>query len=383
LYTDWKDVPDWEHIGFPVLECAADGSFIVTKPTGTGGLVTPSTVGEQMLYEVGDPTQYLLPDVTCDFSQIVLKQVGEDRVRVTGVLGVAPTETYKVSATFMDGYKAVGQLTVIGFEAAQKAKRVGDAILARVRSLFRSKGLADFQETLIEVLGSESNFGPHSTATATREVVLRIAVRHPDRTALELFASEIAPAATAFCPGITGVGGRPQPAQCVKQYAFLLNKARLRTRVVISEREVPVDEPVAQVEVAAPRSVAEAPPSLVLPADVNPVQVPLIRIARGRSGDKGDIANIGIVARTKVLLPYVYREVTEARVKAWLSHLIKGEVKRFAAPGLDAVNFVCQQALGGGGMASLRNDPLGKAMAQLLLSMPVTIPEALVPREVH
>jgi hypothetical protein len=122
--------------------------------------------------------------------------------------------------------------------------------------------------------------------------------------------------------------------------------------------------------------------SFVLAPDVDAVQVPLIRIARGRSGDKGDTANIGILARTGALLPYVYREVTETRVKAWLSHLVTGEVKRFDVPGLDAVNFLCQQALGGGGMASLRNDPLGKGMAQILLSMPVTVPRALLPTDI-
>jgi hypothetical protein len=367
-------------MGFPVLECAADGSFIVTKPAGTGGLVTTATVGEQLLYEVGDPARYLLPDVTCDFSRALLEQVGEHRVRVTGVQGTAPTSTYKVSATYVDGYKAVAQLTIIGWEAAQKAQRVGQAILARVRGILLVKGLDDFRDTLIEVLGSESAFGPNSTAMATREVVLRIAAQHADRAALEFLAGEIAPAATAFCQGITGVSGRAQPTPAIKQFAFLLQKDRLQARVVLGERELVVDIPCA----TAPAALPEPGParSFVLAPDVDAVQVPLIRIARGRSGDKGDTANIGILARTGALLPYVYREVTETRVKAWLSHLVTGEVKRFDVPGLDAVNFLCQQALGGGGMASLRNDPLGKGMAQILLSMPVTVPRALLPTDI-
>lgn len=379
LYTDWKDVPDWENMGYPVLECTSDGSFIVTKPDGTGGLVTPATVGEQLLYEVGDPARYLLPDVICDFSNVTLEQAGDHRVRVTGVRGAAPTDTYKVSATYMDGYKAAAQLTIIGFEAAQKAQRVGEAILARVTGICRAKGLGDFQDTLIEVLGAETMYGPNSVAIANREVILRISARHADRQALQVLAGEIAPAATSFCPGITGVSGRAQPTPAINQYAFLLRKDRLQPRVVFGEQELPVDIPVA--EYTAPEPVA--PCSFELPSDADAVEVPLIRIAHGRSGDKGDSANIGILARTEALLPYIYREVTEARVKAWLSHFIKGEVTRFDVPGLNAVNFLCTQALSGGGMASLRNDPLGKGFAQILLAMPVSIPSALVPEEVR
>lgn len=240
LYTDWEDVSGWENMGFPVLECAGDGSFIVTKPEGTGGLVTPATVGEQLLYEVGDPSRYILPDVICDFSNVVLEQAGEDRVRVSGVRGLAPTDTYKVSATYLDGYKAAAQLTIIGFEAPRKAQRVGEAILARVRTIFAAKGLEDFQDTLIEVLGAETAFGPNSAAMASREVVLRISARHASREALQLLAGEIAPAATAFCAGITGVSGRAQPTPAIKQYAFLLDKARLQQRVVLGDRELAV-----------------------------------------------------------------------------------------------------------------------------------------------
>ncbi len=327
LYTDWEDVPDWENMGFPILECRADGSFVVTKPDGTGGLVTPATVGEQLLYEVGDPTRYLLPDVICDFSQVSLEQVDLHRVRVSGGRGTAPTDTYKVSATYVDGYKAVAQLTIIGWEAAQKAQRVGQAILSRVRAIFKTRGFDDFQDALVEVLGAESSFGPHSAATAAREVVLRIAARHADRAALDVFASEVAPAATAFCQGITGVGGRAQAKPAIKQYAFLLGKDRVVPHVVLGDVEAPVDIPHgAKAGCSAGLSTVSVHHGASIPADADPVQVPLIRIARGRSGDKGDTVNIGVIARTEALLPYVRREVTEAGVKAWLSHLILGEV---------------------------------------------------------
>ncbi|HEU4374458.1 MAG TPA: acyclic terpene utilization AtuA family protein, partial [Telluria sp.] len=129
LHTDWESVPDWAHIGYPIVECRPDGGFVITKPAGSGGLVTPATVGEQLLYEIGDPSRYILPDVVCDFTAVKLEQVGPDAVRVRGAKGYPPTPTYKVTATYADGYRCNAQLTVIGFDAARKARRTAEAIL--------------------------------------------------------------------------------------------------------------------------------------------------------------------------------------------------------------------------------------------------------------
>ncbi|TBR77608.1 MAG: DUF1446 domain-containing protein, partial [Burkholderiaceae bacterium] len=155
LHTDWQQVPDWAHIGYPIVECEAHGGFTVTKPAGTGGLVAPQVVAEQMLYEIHDPAAYLLPDVVCDFTQVMMEQIGPDRVRVQGACGSAPTPNYKVSATYVDGFKTSAQLTVVGFDAVSKARRTGEAILERVGELLAAQGLAPFSATLIEVLGCE------------------------------------------------------------------------------------------------------------------------------------------------------------------------------------------------------------------------------------
>ena len=122
LHTDWAAVPDWANIGYPIVECREDGSFVVTKPPETGGLVTPATVGEQLLYEIGDPASYLLPDVVCDFRQVRMEQAGPHRVLVTGARGRPPTATYKVSATAPAGFKVSGQLTIVGIDAPAKAQ---------------------------------------------------------------------------------------------------------------------------------------------------------------------------------------------------------------------------------------------------------------------
>ena len=382
LFTDWQDVPDWPHIGYPIAECAADGSFVVTKPPGTGGLIAPACVAEQMLYEIHDPAAYLLPDVTCDWRDVRIEPAGPERVRVHGARGRAPTGSYKVSATYAEGFKSSAQLTIVGFDAVAKARRTGEAILERVGGLLAAQGLPPFSATNLEVLGAESCYGPLAQpgARATREAVLRLTATHADKAALELLAREVAPAGTSWAPGTTGAGGRAGVSPSIRQYAFLLDKARVQPRVALEGAEVSVPN-APQVAMEA-RFVATS----IIATDVGAapsetgdwIEVPLIRLAWARSGDKGDTSNIGVISRRPEWLPLLRAQVTEARVAAHLAHAVKGRVTRHEVPGIHAFNFICEQALGGGGMASLRNDPLGKGMAQMLLALPVRVPQAWV-----
>ena len=398
LHTDWESVPDWAHIGYPVLECHADGSFVATKPPGTGGLVNTAVISEQMLYEIGDPCRYLLPDVSCDFSAVTLAQAGPDRVQVRGARGVAPGPDYKVSATWLDGFRCSAQLTIIGIDAAAKARRTGEAILERTRELFARQGLAGYSRTCIEVLGSEAAyFGPRARTGGVREAVLRLVVMHPQKAALELFAREIAPAGTSWSPGTTGADGRPSASPAIRQFAFLVDKRRLAPSMVMAGQRLPVAIPCGQDAVPAPPARVRPGPfdqtqgGLVEGSGVastgsarteeartgtNTVEVPLIQLAWARSGDKGDSSNIGVIARRPEWLPLLRAQLTEERVATWLAHLVHGRVTRYDVPGIHALNFLCTQALDGGGMASLRNDPLGKGMAQILLTLPIRVPAA-------
>ncbi|HLE66128.1 MAG TPA: acyclic terpene utilization AtuA family protein, partial [Burkholderiales bacterium] len=173
LFTDWKDVPDWANMGYPVLECEPDGRFVITKPENTGGLVSVAAVAEQMLYEIGDPANYVLPDVVCDFSRVQMEAAGPDRVRVRGARGKPPTDTNKVSATYADGFRCVGTLTISGFEAAAKARRSGEAILERTRAIFGRLRLGDYSATDLSILGTEAAYGPHARPHDLREAVMR------------------------------------------------------------------------------------------------------------------------------------------------------------------------------------------------------------------
>jgi hypothetical protein len=382
LHTDWEAVPDWAHMGYPIVACRADGGFSISKPSGSGGLVTPATVAEQLLYEIGDPARYVLPDVVCDFTAVTLEHAGPDVVEVSGARGFPPTPHYKVTATYADGYRCTAQLTVVGFDAENKARRTAEAILQRTRALFAQRGLGDYSGTHIELLGSASSFGTHISFPPLFETVMWLAVTHPDRQALELFAREIAPAGTSWAPGTTGAAGRPGVAPSVRQASFLVDKQRLvPSFAMLDDGGVALPVPV------PPGACGETPPGTRF-AEVHApenqygvmVEVPLIWLAYARSGDKGDTSNIGVIARRPEYIGMLLAQLTGEAVARHLAHLVEGSVTRFELPGIHALNFVCERALGGGGMASLRNDALGKGMAQVLLAMPIRVPSRFTVR---
>ncbi len=380
LHTDWEAVPDWATIGYPVVECHADGGFTLTKPAGTGGLVVRAAVAEQLLYEIGDPGAYLLPDVICDFREVRIEQAGADRVAVSGAKGRAPTDAYKVSATTMDGYRCAGTLVIIGIDAVRKAERSAEAILARTRAMLAAAGMADFRATRIEAVGAESIYGPHARSRATREVTMRVVAEHPLKAALELFAREIAPAGTSWSPGTTGAsGGRPAVTPVIKSASFMIDKDEVEAAFVLEgERHV--------VAIGRHAGSATAPEPAPPPAPViaaagsDMVVVPLLRLAWARSGDKGDLSNIGLVARRPEILPWLWAQVTPAVVKAYFAHLVDGEVERFHLPGIQAINYLLHDALDGGGTASRRIDPLGKGMGQMLLDLEIAVPREVAGR---
>ena len=376
-YTDWQRVPGWDDMGFPIAECRADGSFVITKPPGTGGLVCPSTVGEQMLYEIGDPRAYILPDVVCDFTRVTLTQAGTDRVEVRGARGLPPTDEAKVSITYADGFRATSLFMIGGIDAGAKAHRVGAAMLARMRRKFAERGWPDFTEACVEAIGAEDTYGPQARVSA-REVMLKVGVRHPLKDALELFSREVAPMALMSAPAITGfTGGRPKVQPVVRLFSCLVPKSQLGVSIDMGAQKV-----------AAPALAGVRLDAAALPAVDGPLpavdafargsrSVPLVQLAWGRSGDKGDAANIGIIARKPEYLPFIRAAITEQAVARWFAHLVHGEVRRYDLPGTHALNFTLQAALGGGGIASVRMDPQGKAYAQMLLDHPVTIPAEL------
>ena len=230
-FTNWRDVPDMDRIGYPIAEVHEDGRLFITKHEGTGGLVTVDTVSEQLVYEMGNPQNYITPDCIADFSSIQVSQDGPNRVQISGVKGKAATPTLKVSLSYLEGYKATGQLTISGPDAYEKAKKCADLLWSRLKHA----GFT-FESQITELLGSgvchEGIVPVHKDAP---EIVLRVGVKDHDKEKVDRFGKEIAPLVTSGPPGVTGfAGGRPKAQEIVAYWPALISRERVPTLVTVT-----------------------------------------------------------------------------------------------------------------------------------------------------
>ncbi|XP_069600203.1 uncharacterized protein [Ranitomeya imitator] len=381
IYTDWHLVPDWHNIGFPIVECASDGSFTISKPRETGGLISFGTVAEQLVYEIGDPEHYILPDVSCDFSQVSISELQDaEAVTVQGARGEQPSSFYKVCATYLDGYRATAVCAVGGPRSAEKGRRTAESILRRTREMFTQLGLEDYSSVHLQIIGAEDVYGPNARGKElAREAVIWLGVHHKQKKALEIFAREIAPAGTGMAPGLTAiVGGRPRVSPVLKPFFFLYPRKYVNIDIFMDGKHIEkfvddhsftVDEYISAVEPVTPEVPRDLPSG--------PYSYRLEELAYTRSGDKGNIANIGVVARHPLYYPYLKRALTSEVVEEYFQHLLQRDgfdehlVDRYELPGIYGLNFVLKNALGGGGIASLRSDPQGKAFGQMLLDLEI------------
>lgn len=232
-FTDWRKVPDMARIGYPIVEARADGSFVITKHAGTGGIVDESTIAHQLAYEMGDPRAYLGPDVSADFTSFRMLPDGRDRVRIDGVRGSPPTPTYKVSISYDDGWKAGGQLTISGPDALEKAKLCAEIVWKRLALDGFTYGPG---ERLVEFVGANvCHEGiPAAENGAPSEVVLRMGVKGPDREKVDRFGMELVPLVTSGPPGVTGfAGGRPKATEIIGFWPALVGKDKIVSKVEV------------------------------------------------------------------------------------------------------------------------------------------------------
>jgi hypothetical protein len=374
ISTDWLEVPDVAHIGFPIVEVSADGSCVVTKPAGTGGCVTALTVKEQLLYEIGDPARYLSPDVSVSFLALSVDDLGNDRVQVRGAAGSPPPATYKVSATFRDGFRSAGMLTIIGRDAVAKARRCGELVLERVR-----EAGYDLRESIVECLGSGNGAAGHAEILGAsnddrsdcRETVLRVGVEADSREAAERFSRELMPFITAGPQGTTGYAeGRPRVHPVYRYWPCLIDRAAVKPQVEMLES-------VESVKRAPLNAACDKPPRS---ADLRPSRASLANVFRARdlesasclydiavarSGDKGASANVGVIARRQESWEFLVTWLTAERVSQFFADLGVVTVERFELPNLGALNFLLHGIL----RQTLRTDVQGKALGQMLLEM--------------
>lgn len=374
-FTDWQLSGDIADIGYPYIDIDAEGVFTVMKPDGTGGVVNVGTVSEQMLYEIGDPQAYLLPDVTCDFSEVTIEQLSADKVRVANAKGHTPPTDYKVCATYADGFRAGTMMSFVGLDAAAKAKSFAEAAFARARAVLRHHNLADFSETSVEVIGDDSQFGSASSNPQAREVVLKIAAKHDSQAGAGALLKEISGLGLATPAGLSiFAGSRAKPSPVVRLFSFLLPKDQVSIRLDVDGQAQSFKE-----ASVSGNAAAATPHEPDMPPQEGTIEVPLVKLAWGRSGDKGNKSNIGIIARDAAYLPYIWAALDEGAIRHRFGHFIGDNpaLARFYLPGSHAMNILIEDALGGGGVASLRNDPQGKAFAQVLLDHPIPIPAEL------
>ncbi len=372
ISTDWLEMPDLvvDRIGFPIVEVAEDGSFIVTKTVGTGGRVCEQTVKEQLVYEIGNPGNYLSPDVTVSFLSLQLTEESRDRMRVSGVSGRPAPTSFKVSATYQDGYRAQGELTIYGTNAVTKARRAGQSVLEQLRS----NGVT-FRESLVECLGAGACHprGTDDAAVADlRETVLRIAVADDSRESVERFCSALMPLITAGPPGTTGyAAGRPRVHPVFRYWPCLIERDRVTPQIELlaGSTGTTSTKPLSGAA-SAPRFLGVSPFAAGVTLRVSEVpQQPqrLGDIAYARSGDKGIHANVGLIARCPEDFSWLCREATVERVAAHFGMEDAQRVIRYELPNLGAVNFVLHGILAN----PLRVDAQGKTLGQVLLDMPL------------
>ena len=370
-FSDWREVPSFHEIGYPIVEVHEDGSFVVTKHEGTGGLVSVRTVKEQLVYEMGDPHRYITPDVVADFSSIRLESDGPDRVRVWGIRGAPPTRFLKISASHVAGYKASGAVIVCGPEARAKSEAFSEILWKR---------LPEYEAHLTEYVGADACWGPLSPSREANEIYLRFGARDGDRSKLEAFSKMLPALILSGPPGVAVTGGRPRIQEVVAYWPMLVPRERFVARVSILGED-PVDE-IRFEGPTGPGFVApqgDATPSIPSPAATGQtVRVPLSRLAHGRSGDKGDTCNIGVIARHPAVYPWLVEHLGADFVRRRFEGITHGEVERFEVPNLLALNFLLHETLGGGGTLSLHLDAQGKTLSHALLATEFEVDRALL-----
>jgi hypothetical protein len=229
MYSAWDASLPLANVGYPIAEIDEQGAVTLTKPDGTDGAVTPDTVAEQLVYEIGDPQHYLTPDVDVDFSQVKLTATGPDRVAISGAAGGPAPPTYKVSMAYRDGYMASGTLVIYGPDASQRARKSGEILLERVRRAGYS-----LARTNIECLGSGDVTPGVGTTCAAPEVVLRVTVHDPSREAVERFTREFSPLVGSGLPGVTGyTGPRAKPWPVLAYWPTTIQRDKVQANVEV------------------------------------------------------------------------------------------------------------------------------------------------------
>jgi len=365
-YSFIDEVPSFLKVGYPIAEIFDDGSSVITKHPGTGGLVSIDTVKAQLLYEVKEPS-YLTPDVSARFDTIKILQEAPDRVRISGVLGAPPPETTKVCINCLGGYRNSTTVVLTGLDIEKKAKIVEDAV-------FDSLG-GRGQYALEEVQLARSNKDdPEINEEAF--AYLRISVMDRDQKKVDRFSSTIIELALANVPGFTLTAPPAKGTMAIIHWPALIPQRNVTQKIMINGDEYSVGFTPSGAPASAPQVQKVAVPPV---PTGKTVRIPFGRIYATRSGDKGGNANLGVWGKTPEAYAFLREFLTVKKLKELLKDMRQYEIERYEFPNLFAVNFYIRGVLGEGVAASLRSDPQAKTLGEYLRAKMVEAPESIVP----
>ena len=379
-FTDWELVSKFHDIGYPIVEVSPDGSFVLTKHQESGGYVSRDTAREQLFYEMGDPKNYITPDVIADFCSIQLRDDGENRVKISGVKGRPCTQTYKLSMAYQNGHRSSGSILVSGPDARRKAETFAN--------LFWQRFDRNVDEKATEFLGWNACHRSLGHREDGNEIVLKLGIKSTDLGAHKYFGKLIPSLILSGPPGVTVLGGIPKPQSIINYWPALIAKDQVSPKVALWEDGKLLDE--AEVANPIPGEISPATSDAQVATEANehiqrvieehqdPGKTPLSEICLARSGDKGNTTNIGILARSDKAYSFIKEYLTAQRVKNMFQELCQGSVVRYVVDDMQGLNFLLEESLGGGGSSTLRSDAQGKTFSQALLRQRVAIPELVL-----
>ena len=366
-YSFIEEVPSFLNVGYPIAEIFADGSFVITKHPGTGGLVSVDTVKAQLLYEVRGP-KYLTPDVAARFDTIEISQEGPDRTKITGVKGEPPPATTKVCINNAGNYRNSMTIVLTGLDIEKKAKIFEDALFDSLG------GRGKFAVENVQLIRSDKD-DPQTNDEAF--AYLRVSVMDPDAKKVGKFSAKIVELGLANIPGFTATAPPTKGGPAIIHWPTLISTKHIQQKVMVEEKVVMVDSVLPDPSAPVP----DAKKITIPPMPVGKmIRMPLGRVFATRSGDKGGNANLGVWAKTPEAYAFLRVFLTTEKLKELLRDMSGFEMERYEFPNLLAVNFYIKGVLGEGVAASMRSDPQAKTLGEYLRAKVIEMPEAIVTR---
>ena len=387
-FTDWKLIQNWKNFGFPIIEMYEDGSFLVTKQPHTGGMVTVNTVKEQLLYEVGDPSHYISPDVIANITELNIEQVRTDVVKISGAKGSPPTPFFKASMAYQDGYKATGSLMITGADAVEKAQIMIDALWDRMSCSFERQyaEMVGYNACHLGMVQQPNANSPLKNKFYPNEILVRFHACDHDKNKLNVFSKAIAQLILNGPQGVAPTGGRPTIQKIFAYWPALVKKEDIEFTVTyINERGERQENSLLKHHDTAIQEVADTATQVAdKPIDTafnlaeDSEELTLRTLCLARSGDKGNNSNIGVIARNDVIYAYLKEQLTASYIRTIFQDHCKGKVLRYEIDHLKSFNFILTETLDGGGTRSLRIDAQGKTFAAALLNQVVVVPKRVL-----